>query len=119
VLDFHLPDGLLTGEPPFWFAVVGGSGGLPSGYDGVPRPGRADADTRVLVLEPADEDDAFLCRYDSALGSQGDGYFSSREEAVAAVEEEFGERRGGWHPIPEDVDHPETFALRAACTAAE
>lgn len=118
MLDFLLPDGLLNGEPPFWFAVVGGAHGLPSGYDGVPRPGRTDAETRVVVLEPAGEDDAFLCRYDAALGFQGDGWFATREEAVAAAEEEFGEGLGRWRPIPADATHPETFALRAACAAA-
>ena len=117
MLDFLLPPGLIGGNPPYWFAVVVGSVRPPAGYDGVPRPGDPDARTWVLVLEPAGEHDAFVSRYDAAFGFQGDEYFGTREAAIAAAEEEFGESLGTWQPVPESETDAEAFALRAASGA--
>ena len=115
MLEFLLPPGLLEAEPPYWFAVVRAAD-LPRGakYHGPPRRAEPQAETRVIVLEPAGggpEGGVFACRYDALLGYITDTWSATREAAVEGLTAEFGPDLGPWTPVPEGERDPETYVL--------
>jgi hypothetical protein len=113
MLEFTFPAGLLDGHPPYWYAVVRKSEFPRQDYDGYPRAAPPGADTRILVLEPGADADAFLSRYDSSLRYIQDTWYPTREAAVQDVDAEFGSQLTTWMPVPEDEPDAETFVLRA------
>ena len=115
MLEFLLPEGVLNGEPPYWYAVIGaGAGRAVPGYDGSRHPAPDGAKALVLVLEPGGEDDAFLSAYDATGGFIEDTWYPSREEALESAASEFGAALGTWQPVPEGTDDPELFVLSNA-----
>jgi hypothetical protein len=115
MLEFLLPDGVLSGEPPHCYAVIGGGAGraIPQ-YDGSRRAAPEGATALIVVLEPGGEADTFLSTYDSTGGFIQDSWYLTREEALEAAAAEFGTALGTWHPVPAGTDDPELFVLRNA-----
>jgi hypothetical protein len=111
LLDFLAPQGLLEGDPPSWYAVVRPNELRAVPYDGKPRAAIEGAEPRVLILEPGDESDVFVSKYDATLAYVTDVWYRTREAAIEELDTEFGKDLGPWMPIPEDVPHAETYVL--------
>ncbi|MDB4906257.1 MAG: hypothetical protein JWO05_1041 [Gemmatimonadetes bacterium] len=114
MLEFLLPAGFLDAEPPYWYAVVRPSDLSFASYDGEPRRAPPDAETRVVVFEPAGEGiegGVFVSRYAASLGYITDSWYPTREAAITDVSHELGEELGPWTPVPESEDHPESYVL--------
>ena len=88
--DFLLPSGLIEGEPPYWYSVVGSS-------------------RLVLILEPGGEHDAFVSRYNAGLQYLTDSWHPTREDALSSCQEEFGEDLSAWRPVPRGETDVEGF----------
>jgi len=115
MLEFLLPDGVLSGKPPYWYAVIGeGAGRAIPEYDGSRRAASEGATALIVVLEPGGDADAFLSAYDSTGGFIQDSWYRTREEALEAAAAEFGTALGTWQPVPAGTDDPELFALHNA-----
>lgn len=116
MLEFLLPQGLLSAEPGFWYAIIGDEAVPARGYDGIPRAAEEGAATCVVMLEPAGEGiegGAFVARYSASLGYISDAWFASREAAIEDIVAEFGEEVGPLTPVPDDESDPEAYVLRA------
>jgi hypothetical protein len=113
MLEFSLPEGLLDGDPPYWFAVIDPGNFHPPPYDGT-RKGATGAEPRILVLEPGGEMDAFVSQYAGNLGYITDSWYPTREAALEDAVSVFGELLGPWVPVPVGESDPEAFILRTA-----
>ena len=111
MLEFLLPPGLIDGEPLDWYAVVRPTEFRGTAYDGKPFSAASGAEARILILESLDEGTAFVSRYAADFGYITDTSYGSREEAIADCSSEFGDQLGTWTPIPDGVDHAETYVL--------
>lgn len=111
MLEFLQPPGLLDGNPPSWYAVVRPDDFSVPIYDGQPRAAAQNAEPRVLIMEPGDESDVFVSRYDSSLGYITDAWYPTREAAISDCEELFGDDLGPWTPVPEAESKPERYVL--------
>lgn len=110
--EFLLPAGLLDGDPPYWYVVIGsGAGRAISGYTGERRGASEGATTRVIVLEPGAGIDCFVAHYDAAGGYITDYGYPTREAALEDLATEFGDTIGTWRPVPPHVSDPEPYAL--------
>ena len=113
--EFLLPAGLLDGDPPYWYAVVGtGEGRAIRGYAGERRAASEGAATRVLVLEPGGGTDCFVAHYDATGGYITDYGYPTRESALEDLATEFGDLIGTWKPVPLDVSDTEQYVLTRA-----
>ena len=111
MFEFHLPAGLLEGDPPAWYAVVRHHEFHPPHYDGKPRAATDGAQPRILIMEPGGESDVFVSLYAEDFGDLTDLWFPSREEAVQGCEDTVGDELGAWQPIPHGESRPESFVL--------
>jgi hypothetical protein len=113
--EFLLPAGLLDGNPPYWYAVVGaGTGPAIRDYKGVHGAPAEGAVPRVLVLEPGAEWDCFVSRYDVTGGYITEHGYPTREQALEDLAAEFGDLLGSWKSVPEQIQDAEHYALTHA-----
>jgi hypothetical protein len=110
--DFLFPDGLLGGDPPYWYAAIGhGTGRVVRNYEG-PASAPEGTATAIVVLEPGGTDvDAFLSRYDSRGRFVSDAWYPTREAALQDLAGEFAISLGTWHPVPPAVTDVEPFVF--------
>jgi hypothetical protein len=98
MLEFLLPAGLVEGDPPYWFALVGSA---PSErLTGHGASAGAATGQRSLLLEPGGDTDAFLSEYDQRGSFLGDTWYGTREEALEDASQKFGPTLGEWRPVP-------------------
>jgi hypothetical protein len=112
MLDFQLPNGFLSGDPPSWYAVIRPAELRPARYDGVPRHAAEASESRILILEAGAEGDVFVSEYAEDFGYVTDTWFAAREAAVDDVEQRFGDQLGVWLPVPAEESDPESYVLR-------
>src|SRR5687768_5512245 len=100
MFDFLLPEGILEERPPYWFAIVGSSQ-FAAPYDGKRRPAAPGAAPRILILEPAGENEggAFISAYDEVGAFIGDSWYPTREQALESASADH-HGLGEWRPVP-------------------